>query len=117
VFVMPSTTETLGFVALEAMASGLPVVGADAGGIRDVVVHEENGFLYDPNEPKGALEPIRRILGSATLAESLARAARAAAERASWRAETLGLIASYEWAIQRAEGRSLRVKLRNFLEA
>jgi glycosyltransferase involved in cell wall biosynthesis len=117
VFVMPSNTETLGFVALEAMASGLPVVGADAGGIRDLVVHEETGFLYNPAESKGALDPIRRILGSATLSESLARAARAAAERSSWRAETQGLVASYEWAIQRAERRSLRVKLRNFFDA
>jgi glycosyltransferase involved in cell wall biosynthesis len=116
-FVMPSTTETLGFVALEAMASGLPVVAADAGGTRDLVKHEETGFLYDPAESKGALEPIRRLLGSRALAESVARAARAEAERCSWRRETQALVASYEYAIQRAEKRSLRVKLRNFFEA
>ncbi len=117
VFVMPSTTETLGFVALEAMASGLPVVAADAGGVRDVVQHEETGFLYDPAESKGALEPIRRLLGSRTLAETLARRGRAAAEGCSWRRETEGLLASYEFAIQRAEQRSLRVKIRNFFAA
>ena len=117
VFVIPSTTETLGFVALEAMASGLPVVGANAGGIRDVVAHEETGFLYDPTESKGALDPIRRLLGSRTLSSSLARNARAVAERCSWRAETQALVASYEFAIQRAEDRSLRVKLRSFLLA
>ncbi len=117
VFVMPSTTETLGFVALEAMASGLPVVAADAGGVRDVVQHEETGFLYDPAESKGALEPIRRLLGSRTLAETFARRGRAAAEGCSWRRETEGLLASYEFAIARAEQRSLRVKIRNFFEA
>ena len=37
VFVMPSETETLGFVALEAMASGLPVVAVAAGGLVDIV--------------------------------------------------------------------------------
>ena len=117
VFVMPSLTETLGFVALEAMASGLPVVAADAGGLRDVVAHEETGLLYDPRESKGALEPIRRLLGSRTLAESLARAGRAAAERCSWRAETRGLIGSYELAIELAERRSWRTKLRSFVVA
>jgi glycosyltransferase involved in cell wall biosynthesis len=117
VFVMPSTTETLGFVALEAMASGLPVVAADAGGLREIVRDAETGFLYEPAEPKGALEPIRRLLASRTLAESFARRARAEAERYSWRRETQGLVASYEFAIRRAERRSLRVKLRSFFEA
>ncbi len=37
VFVMPSETETLGFVALEAMASGMPVVAVAAGGLVDIV--------------------------------------------------------------------------------
>ncbi|MGH0032944.1 MAG: glycosyltransferase [Myxococcota bacterium] len=46
VFVMPSTTETLGFVVLEAMASGVPVVAARAGGVPDLVTHGESGLLY-----------------------------------------------------------------------
>ena len=37
IFMMPSETETLGFVALEAMASGLPVVAVAAGGLVDIV--------------------------------------------------------------------------------
>jgi glycosyltransferase involved in cell wall biosynthesis len=117
VFVLPSTTETLGFVVLEAMASGLPVVAAAAGGVRDLVAHDETGLLYDPAESKGALEPIRRLLGSRTLAEDLARRGRAWAERCSWRRETEGLVARYEFAIQQAQRRSLRAKLRAFLDA
>jgi sulfoquinovosyltransferase len=37
IFMMPSETETLGFVALEAMASGLAVVAVAAGGLVDIV--------------------------------------------------------------------------------
>ena len=113
VFVMPSATETLGFVALEAMASGVPVVAADAGGLRDVVQHGENGLLYDPRQRKGALAPIRKLLGSRGLRLELARMGRKAAENASWEAETFRLLASYELAIERSQ-RSLLGKLWGF---
>jgi glycosyltransferase involved in cell wall biosynthesis len=102
VFVMPSTTETLGFVALEAMASGVPVVAADAGGLRDLVRDGENGLLYDPRQRKGALAPIQRLLASRGLALELARMGRKTAENASWEAETLRLLAAYEQARARA---------------
>jgi glycosyltransferase involved in cell wall biosynthesis len=100
-FVMPSTTETLGFVALEAMASGVPVVAANAGGLRDVVRDGENGLLYDPRPRKGALAPIRRLLASRGLRLELARMGRKSAENASWEAETRRLVAAYEQAISR----------------
>lgn len=47
-FVFPSTTETFGNVVLEALASGLPVVAANAGGPTDIVTDRENGFLVEP---------------------------------------------------------------------
>lgn len=47
VFAFPSLTETLGLVALEAFASGVPVVGARAGGIPFVIDDGETGFLVD----------------------------------------------------------------------
>ncbi|KAL7472594.1 hypothetical protein ACHAXS_012977 [Conticribra weissflogii] len=45
VFMMPSDSETLGFVVLESMASGVPVVGCAAGGIPDLIDHGNTGFL------------------------------------------------------------------------
>lgn len=45
VFVMPSDSETLGFVVLESMASGVPVVGAQAGGIPDLIADGEVSFF------------------------------------------------------------------------
>lgn len=43
IFAMPSESETLGFVVLEAMASRLPVVAVRAGGIPDIITPQQNG--------------------------------------------------------------------------
>ncbi len=50
IFVLPSDTETQGLVALEAMACGKPVVGADAGGLKEVVNHGVDGFRFPPGD-------------------------------------------------------------------
>ena len=45
---MPSDSETLGFVVLESMASGVPVVGANAGGIPSIVTPGVDSYLAEP---------------------------------------------------------------------
>ena len=51
VFVMPSESETLGFVVMEAMASGVPVVAVRAGGLQDILTNTpEVGQLYPSND-------------------------------------------------------------------
>jgi glycosyltransferase involved in cell wall biosynthesis len=50
--VLPSATETCGLVALEAMAAGVPVVAADAGGLRESVHHGVTGLLAPPRDAR-----------------------------------------------------------------
>lgn len=58
IFAFPSTTETLGLVLLEAMASGLPVVAANSGPTREQMTHGLTGFLYDPANGNSLTEHI-----------------------------------------------------------
>ena len=55
-FLLPSSTESFGLVALEAMASGVPVIASDVGGIPEVVAHGRTGYL----EPVGDVEAMAR---------------------------------------------------------
>ena len=97
VFIMPSRTETLGLVILEAMASGLPVVAARAGGIPEMIQNGVTGFLFD--EEAEASAAVKQLLSSPDLRETIGRAARASAEHYGWRAATLLLLEHYQAAL------------------
>jgi glycosyltransferase involved in cell wall biosynthesis len=107
VFVMPSTTETLGFVVLEAMSSGLPVVAARAGGIPDLIEDGDNGILYDPAEPVAAAKAVADLLSHPGKRLDLASRARAFAQRCSWAEETRQLVLAYRQAIVLSRQRGL----------
>lgn len=98
VLAFPSDTETLGFVAMESMAAGVPAVGARAGGVPDVIRHEENGLLFTPGDLGDLTKALRRLLGDHGLRTRLAAAARADMERWSWRAATEALVEYYHLA-------------------
>ena len=101
--VLPSHTETCGLVALEAMASGIPVVAADAGGLRESVT-ERNGILVTPNDVFGFAMAIENLVRDSARRFTLAAAARERAlERDSAR-EDAELIELYTRLATASEG-------------
>lgn len=62
VFLLPSELESFGLSALEAQASGVPVVGSDAGGLPEVVKHAETGFLLPVGDVEGMAARTLEIL-------------------------------------------------------
>ncbi len=100
-FVFPSSTETLGLVLLEAMAAGCPVVGANRGGIPDIVSDGVNGCLYDPDAPATLITAVQRLLGDASTRSQLRQAARLEAERWGWAGATEQLRAYYRQVLER----------------
>lgn len=89
VFVMPSDSETLGFVVLESMASGVPVVAARAGGIPDLIVDGKTSFLCPPGDTDAFVNRLKQLQDESTkLREKLGKSARVEAERWGWEAAT-----------------------------
>jgi len=93
--VLPSKTETCGLVALEAMASGLPVVAANAGGLKESVRDRETGFLVTPDDARGYAHAIRELVDQSLLRREYGAAARRVAVERDVRPEDAELLAQY----------------------
>ncbi len=96
VFLFPSDTETFGNVTLEAMASGLPAVCADATGASELVQHGTTGYLAPPGDPEGFLDYVARLARSAERRTRLGEAAIARAYHYDWDAVLARLRGYYE---------------------
>ena len=103
-FLFPSSTETLGLVLLEAMAAGCPVVGANRGGIPDIISDGTNGCLYEPDGADGGaaslIEATRKLLGNDIERQGLRNAARSEAERWGWAGATEQLRGYYRQVLE-----------------
>jgi len=80
VFLMPSGSETFGLAALEAMACRVPTVVSDVGGLPELVVDGETGFLCPVDDVDAFTDRTRALLSDEDLHERMASAARERAE-------------------------------------
>lgn len=99
-FVFASETETLGLVVLEAMASGLPVIAAPAGGVADNLRDGENGLAFRPGDAPAMAQCMARIATDQTLREALSAGALRWARRRSWSSELDRLDQSYREVVE-----------------
>ncbi|MFA6108616.1 MAG: glycosyltransferase family 1 protein [Candidatus Latescibacterota bacterium] len=100
-FVFPSDTETFGNVVVEAMASGLPVVAAAAGGPLELVEDGRTGRLVPPGDPAALVRAVGELLRDPERAGELGRTGRTRAECLSWEEVLDTVIHGYEWALER----------------
>ncbi len=85
VLVLPSQSEGFGLVLIEAMAAGVPVIGTDVDGIRDVVSAEQNGLLVPYGRPDEIAGAITQIMNEPALRNALvARARHEVQSRFAW---------------------------------
>src|SRR5205085_9040130 len=78
--VLPSRSEGMGRVVVEAFCRGRGVIGTRVGGIPDLVEDDANGLLVDPGDVDGLAAAIVRVLNDRALAERLGRVAHASAD-------------------------------------
>lgn len=84
IFIFPSATETFGNVVLEAMASGLPVVGAYRGGVTESLRDGFNGLAFNPDDTLAIAHNILRLANDSNLYNELSQNAREFALTRTW---------------------------------
>jgi glycosyltransferase involved in cell wall biosynthesis len=107
IFAFPSYTETFGQVVLEAMASGLPVVGLEAEGVCDLVRHEQSGLLlntrgYSEEEQVEAYRTyLNRLVNNRLERTHFSQLALVDASRSTWYEAMERLVNGYGEAIEK----------------
>ena len=103
IFMFPSDTETFGNVTLEAMASGVPSVVANAGGSNSLIDDGVNGYLAQPGEPKDFAQKAIDIIMHSKHSYAMQEAARKEALNYTWHNINRNLLDCY----RRANGKTV----------
>lgn len=72
IHILPSFSESLGLVTLEAMAAGVPCIGSDIGGINEIIEHRKNGLLFKKGDPSDLSNQISYLLENPVFRKELA---------------------------------------------
>lgn len=100
IFFNASVTETFGNVTLEAMASGLPCVCADATGSQTLVADGESGYLIDPQDREGFADKLEELAKDPEKRSAFGQKAATLAKNFSWDSVMSDLLLQYEEAAE-----------------
>lgn len=73
-FVLPSENETFGQVFIEAMSSGVPVIGTKVGGIPEIITDSYNGYLVTPDDASALAQRIEKLMNDKVLRQKFIKA-------------------------------------------
>lgn len=107
VLLFPSVTEGYPNVVMEAMASGLPVIGANAFGVSDIIEESQAGLLFEPNAPAIFQRHIQNLHEDKELRKELSQRARKFGKSKSWETLMAELFTHYEELIEQSKQQRL----------
>jgi len=100
VLVIPSVYEPFGIVALEGMATGVPVVASQVGGLAEVIEHDRTGIFVYPRNPSSIAWGVDQILSNPRHSEWLTQNAKERLHKTySWEAVAMKTVEVYEKAV------------------
>ncbi|MGE6595175.1 glycosyltransferase family 4 protein [Bacillus proteolyticus] len=98
--VFPSATETFGNVVLESLACGTPVIGANGGGVKNIITDGKTGFLCEPKNANSFLSSIYELLNNEEMRKQISLDAQSYAATQSWDEIFSNLLMHYDDVIQ-----------------
>ncbi|SCC60216.1 Glycosyltransferase [Bacillus mycoides] len=98
--VFPSTTETFGNVVLESLACGTPVIGANSGGVKNIITDGKTGVLCEPKNEDSFLSSIYELLNNEEMRKQMSLDAHSYATTQSWDEISSDLLMHYDDVIQ-----------------
>ncbi|EJG06788.1 glycosyl transferase group 1 [Methanofollis liminatans DSM 4140] len=84
ILVLPSNSEGMPNVLLEAMAAGLPVVATNVGGIPDIIKNKRNGYLVEPKNPQEIAEKIQYLINNSQMRKIISEQNKMDSQRYNW---------------------------------